>query len=1680
MNSIKINIALPKASELKSDLNALLTQIQSKTSLNLDVDITSFKTSIGEVSQMLGKLKTQMSSLSGIETLVNTNVVNQSTKAIQEQNNAIKEQQKLLDERVLKTSNTKMVSGNGEDIVLKDLEQIRDEYGNIIEVVNNYNSKTGEITSTIVKTTNEIEKQRIANERLLQSTEKTKDILQSKLNQSLSNKNFTLIDDSVFTRLQSKIDSINTNTPEKEVRELQLALNNLNSSDSQIVRLQNAISKYEVKIDGLKGKYKNLVPQNELNDAINKINQLKGVLSEVQNNDNFYTNKGISNVLNQASTSMNSLSNATKIAGEQQRLYNKEVVSFSGAFKDVATKVGLFSVVYTAINSVQSAFREGFQSVVEMNDALTDLAKVVDLNKQQLLSMRDSAVAMGEALGRSAIDVAKAQAEFGRQYKDIAQINEMTRVSILGANVMDGTNADEVAKGLTTIISSLKLEAKDAIGIIDSLNEVQNNYRISASSMLSALSEVGSTAKVAGADIYQLQGYITAMAVATGKSGDEIGNSLRSITSRIYKIGAEGIEAEGKPEKMLQSMGVAVRDLNGEFRPLNQILSDLNVKWKDMNDTQRIGTAQTVAGVHRYNDFISLMNNFDMAIKSSETAMNSLNSATIENEIYLESITGKMESLKATTEGFWMDFISSDMIKGGVDTLQSLIKALNGLQNTFGSLGLSVGILSSGFLTFTNNPLKQFAEDIVKHKTTLGGLSDILNQVKLKVQETGSSMNIAQKSSLALRTGFDLVGKTAIATQIKVMALQTVLSLGLSAGIMLVISGISKLVTALNTSGKSMDDVKMQSDTLANSLDNIAKERNLSNQYETISNQLKDANLEENKRNELKKELDSIMKDLVASEQGYYGILNDENLTLDQQLQKMEQIRQAKLFDEAKELDDDMLSQNDIEDKVSKLNGYIQTYRDLQEAINSGNSQKLIDLIGVSDIDEAKAILGDTKNRINELDGEIIKYNSSVKLMKDSNYETTRSLIALDNNTDSFVTSLNESTDALDKNTKAKQENSNVDGIGFGQNLEEVTKSYGKSIEELEKLYSMQQKINESQSITGDLVMQLADKYPELGANINDVAYVQEFLNNKINEQQEISRKAYQTMIENDAVYFNTKIKNTAEYENYIVEVLNHIKDVNIDYYNKNIDGMQNELKNAQTLAQARAILEQNLVNSLAGLWSDYYKTLSSQWYTDRPVYQYAAGKGTALYDETNKILDRQNEIAIKAKELADRFSNFSSSAFVPYVSGDFSSLNGADKSSSKSAKKEIDDMGKLSDRYLEVKNSLKQLDNELDRNKILMENTSDEEKLKYLEKELELIKKQEMAYKNKNKEQEKELSELKNSLVANGFNADGSGRITNANSRLDALTNWANSLSGDAKENAQKNVKAIAESLERYNDLLLNQIPEVSNAILDLKNTTIDTQKEIVELIKKQKDSYIENINKETDALKKAIQKRKDLRNKEWDEDDYRDELKKRQDSLIDLESQLQDAMRMADGELIANIKKQIESAQQDINSFIRDNERDKANERYDEELERIEENAQNKIDEINSKLTDEEILKMVQNGVRDLSSVLDSVGNANKSITSTFTNVGDIIQNDWLGNLDKFITELKGISTVDLNLNSNVNRNMSNANSKQQIGDINLEYKLIVKGNMNEDVLPKVEKMIKEAKYETMREIGELAGTR
>jgi len=81
-----------------------------------------------------------------------------------------------------------------------------------------------------------------------------------------------------------------------------------------------------------------------------------------------------------------------------------------------------------------------------------------------------------------------------------------------------------------------------------------------------------------------------------GISGEEAGTALKSIISRIYRIGEEGTYDEGKSEKVLTSMGVAVRNVSGDFRSFGDILKDISNKWSTWNNVQKTSLAQTVAG----------------------------------------------------------------------------------------------------------------------------------------------------------------------------------------------------------------------------------------------------------------------------------------------------------------------------------------------------------------------------------------------------------------------------------------------------------------------------------------------------------------------------------------------------------------------------------------------------------------------------------------------------------------------------------------------------------------------------------------------------------------------------------------------------------------------------------------------------------------------------------------------------------------------------------------------------------------------------------------------------------------------------------------------------------------------------------------------------------------------------
>ena len=136
-----------------------------------------------------------------------------------------------------------------------------------------------------------------------------KEQLASKINIASNN---NLIDDATITKLKNQLNSITTDSSTKEINELKNAINNLSSSDSGIVRVQQAIVKLEEKISSIKNNKIDLINSSDLSElrtAESELEKLKGMLNSLKSGE-VINGRAISNQINIANNSVRTLSNS--------------------------------------------------------------------------------------------------------------------------------------------------------------------------------------------------------------------------------------------------------------------------------------------------------------------------------------------------------------------------------------------------------------------------------------------------------------------------------------------------------------------------------------------------------------------------------------------------------------------------------------------------------------------------------------------------------------------------------------------------------------------------------------------------------------------------------------------------------------------------------------------------------------------------------------------------------------------------------------------------------------------------------------------------------------------------------------------------------------------------------------------------------------------------------------------------------------------------------------------------------------------------------------------------------------------------------------------------------------------------------------------------------------------------
>lgn len=121
----------------------------------------------------------------------------------------------------------------------------------------------------------------------------------------------------------------------------------------------------------------------------------------------------------------------------------------------------------------------------------------------------------------------------------------------------------------------------------------------------------------------------------------------------------------------------------GEFRSFEEVLNQLWPVWDKLNAVEQANISKALAGTRQRENLLILLNNQATYQKLVNAEVASGGLALDRYGIYLESIEAKTNKLKATSEGMWQDFITSDEIIRVIDlgiAILNLIDSIGGLQ----------------------------------------------------------------------------------------------------------------------------------------------------------------------------------------------------------------------------------------------------------------------------------------------------------------------------------------------------------------------------------------------------------------------------------------------------------------------------------------------------------------------------------------------------------------------------------------------------------------------------------------------------------------------------------------------------------------------------------------------------------------------------------------------------------------------------------------------------------------------------------------------------------------------------------------------------------------------------------------------------------------------------------------
>jgi len=207
------------------------------------------------------------------------------------------------------------------------------------------------------------------------------------------------------------------------------------------------------------------------------------------------------------------------------------VDSFGAAIKNAAKQMlGLTSAV-AVFQKIKRVLKEMYQDLYAIDTAMTNLYKVTDETDAKYSSFLKNAKKDAQDLGRTVSDMVEQTATWAKLGYGIDDAAQLSKISSVYANVGEIDNATAVSD-MVTAMKAFRIEAENAVTIVDPLNELGNNFATSAGDLGAGLSKSASTLHLAGASLNEALAMLTGGAEIT-QNAQEFGNAIKVGAMRV-------------------------------------------------------------------------------------------------------------------------------------------------------------------------------------------------------------------------------------------------------------------------------------------------------------------------------------------------------------------------------------------------------------------------------------------------------------------------------------------------------------------------------------------------------------------------------------------------------------------------------------------------------------------------------------------------------------------------------------------------------------------------------------------------------------------------------------------------------------------------------------------------------------------------------------------------------------------------------------------------------------------------------------------------------------------------------------------------------------------------------------------------------------------------------------------